>query len=172
MPAPKINYALAATLLASGMPMSEIAPQVGAKNANVLKVGLCKKGVNARLAQSPPQANRVSMSLVQKVANQASEILKRDMGDVLASHTSALKQVPSKVDLEHIQKVGNALEPLARAAKLVYSWGDEQIQGIVSLGVVEQIDQAQDALEVESSVSQATITSVPEQAQEPVTPQE
>lgn len=66
-----------------------------------------------------------------RLATEASKVLKESFAGVLQAHTNALSQVQVKADLDHIQSVGAALEPLVRSAKVVHGWGDEQAQGLI-----------------------------------------
>lgn len=168
---PRINYALAATLVTQGVTLEEAAKESGAKNANVLRVGLIRHGVTATVARSlQPTPERIQ-TITAKIASQASELLRNSLAGTLNKHATALEQVEAKPDLKHITQVGQALEPLARTAKIVHDWGNETKLGLVALGVVEQLDQAQDAIDITPCGVEATIQSVPESAPESSTPQ-
>ena len=162
MPRATVNYALAATLIAQGVTLGEIAEQVGAKDANSLRVGLARKGVTVNKCKVLPGATDRSTPVTLRLASQASDILRNRLSTHLDRHMEAMGKVPARADLKHLKQVCEVLEPLARTAKIVHDWGNETKLGLVALGVVEQIDQAQDALEVESSVCHTPIASVPE----------
>lgn len=140
---PRINYALAATLIATGISMADAAKQVGAKNANSLAVGLNRKGVNAKLARSHHVTEGQTRTLTLRVANAAGEALREQFADILTKHGAALAKVPAKRNLAHIRKVGDAFEPLARVAKIVHDWGNTQTVGLVALRSVNQVEQAE-----------------------------
>ncbi len=172
MPRASINYALAATLVTQGVTLAEAAKQSGAKNANVLGVGLRRKGVTVTVARGREPIAEASKSITLRLATEAGRILKQDMGELIQTHVGQLKNVEAKPDLAHITKVGMALEPLVRSAKIVHDWGNEQSLGIVALGIVEHLDQAQDAMEVQSSVVPTTTESVRPEPPLASTPQE
>jgi hypothetical protein len=134
-----INYALAATLLTTGATYEEIAPKVGAKNGESLRVGLGKRLVTKTGVKTLSLPNCRTTHVAIQVASEASQILKEQMSGLLEQHTGALAQVKVKADLKHITRVGQALEPLARTAKIVHGWGDESVSGLISIGVVEQL---------------------------------
>ena len=160
MPKASVNYALAATLIASGVTFDDAASECGAKSGDVLKVGLFRKGVTRKQVEALAIVNDVNKSKTLRLANQASEILKRGMADIIQSQTDALSTIPAKADLDHIQSVGAALEPLVRSAKVVHGWGDEQAQGLIISMKEADPDSVTDVV--------STVTSVAETATEPV----
>lgn len=168
----RVNYALGAILVAQHVTYDEAAKLCGAANGNVLKVGLSRLGVTATQARQ----NKTRLDDAVQVANRAisdkSNALREGFANVLAKHTAKLEQVPARTNLKHIAAVGYAMEPLARIAKIVHDWGNETKSGLIILGVVEQLSAKQDALEVSSSVSQATTESVPISTESVITPQE
>lgn len=161
----RVNYALAATLLASGIHPDEIAPKVGAKNSNVLMVGLCKRGVNARNAKNPGLGTNVSLSLVHRVASQASDLLRKDFADILQSHTSELKKIAPRPSLRHLRAVGDALEPLARTAKIVHDWGNTEAQGMILVGDVASAEAQETTIDIPSTQPVVVSEPIPEQKQ-------
>lgn len=168
----RINYVLAATLLTKGVTLEEAAKHAGAKNGNTLRIGLIQNGITQKQIRALPDDPNCNSSVVIQAANKASEILKNRMGELLDTHTAQLQLVKAKPNLQHIAKVGAALEPLARVAKIVHGWGDETKSGLIALGVVEQVDtQANQVLDVSSSVSETTTGSVPIPATDSSTPQ-
>lgn len=154
MPKASVNYALAATLLAQGMDLEQIAPQVGAKTPNSLRVGLNRKGVNVTAAKVLQNIAGRTCSVTLRIASQASEILRRDASDILQAHVSKLKEVPAKANLAHIERVGQALEPLIRSAKIVHDWGNQEAQGVVMAGLLDDatpVTDTQEPIQIESS---------------------
>lgn len=145
MPKQTINYALAATLLSTNATLSEIAPQVGAKSADSLRVGLAKRGVTARQARSLDfHPDRIQTAAI-RVASQASEALRNQFANILANHANKLAEIPARANLKHLARVGSAMEPLARTAKLVHDWGSEQPNALVVAGLFSE-PRAQEAL--------------------------
>jgi len=135
----RINYALAATLVMSGMSMPEVATQVGAKNANVLRVGLAKRGVTVAKVRSIQSAatsatspgtpgNRSVMSITAKLATEASGIiaesgrkLRQSLASASEQSAAILEQKPAKNVKEVIQRV-SALKGLAETGDRVHGW--------------------------------------------------
>ena len=171
MPVARINYALAAAMIASGATLEETAPKVGAKNAHVLRVGLSRKDVSRRNIERLPVTLKHHGRLVDSVAAQAvekaSERLRETFGDLLARHVGALAKVPVKSNLKHLARVGQVMEPLARTAKIVHGWDSQDKAGLL----LEMCD-AGAVIEIEPTcVPEATISGVPEPTQLADTPQ-
>ena len=142
---PRINYALAATLLASGVTLAQAAERTGAGNARSLRVGLAKRGVTlGGIKSSEGNLDRIQ-GVALKAVSAASEALRHQFGDILAKHGEALSKVPAKRNLAHIRKVGEAFEPLARIGKIVHDWGQGGASGLVVIGGRPEPD----AIEVE-----------------------
>lgn len=135
---PKINYALAATLIAQGVTLPEVAATCGAKSAEVLRVGLNRKGVTVRGARVLPVPGCSSTSVTMQVASAASQALRSTFSDILAAHAGKLAEIPAKANLKHLAQVGAAMEPLARTAKIVHDWGSEQPNALVVAGLFAQ----------------------------------
>lgn len=74
--------------------------------------------------------NAIRRETTGQLAN-ASQALRETLSEVLAQHSAALAKVPAKANLKHLAKVGAAIEPLARTAKIVHDWGSEGPQGVV-----------------------------------------
>ncbi len=138
----RVNLTLAATMLTTGLTFNEIAPQVGAKNGNSLKVALHKKGVNKNMACNNLLSESVTNQLTFRVVNQASEALRSSMADILQSHTTKLSQIPARANLKHIKQIGEAIEPLARTAKIVHGWSDSGAMAIVTAGMFNEQEQS------------------------------
>lgn len=164
MPKAKINYALAASLVTSGVSLADAAPQVGAKNANVLQVGLRRKGVIATQARLLEPTGQRQAIIAQKLVSQASQALREDFSKLLADHIKALTGVAPRSNLKHIKAVGEALEPLARTAKIVHGWGSEADEGLVRKARFVEIES--------SCVPEHTSSGVPAEKQVEQKPQE
>jgi hypothetical protein len=145
----RINYALAATMIAGGVTLPEAAKRLGAASATSLRVGLARKGVTITgIRKESGNVDRIQAVAV-KCVSQASEALKAQFSDILAKHGEALSKVPAKRNLTHIRKVGEAFEPLARIGKIVHDWGSSQSIGLISIGAASQVEQAeQPAIEI------------------------
>jgi len=131
MPRQTINYAMAATLLSQGLNYEQAAQQVGAKDGNSLRVGLFRRGVTLTATRGSEFAIQRAVRVATVAVSGASKALKNDMAGLLQAHTSALGQIKAKPNLKHIMRVGMALEPLVRSAKVVHGWGDEAAQGLI-----------------------------------------
>lgn len=89
----RINYALAGTLLHTGLSMDEIAVKVGAANANTLRSALSRKGVtrsNARLITDVNPSQSHVETLTARISRQASDIIKDSIGERLLAQASKL----------------------------------------------------------------------------------
>jgi len=140
MPRSKINYALAATLLSANATLAEVAPHVGAKNADVLRVGLARQGVTVGLIRSQPIHPERIESEAFKVASQASRILREKLSTELAETVDVLGKIPKARTLKHLKERVSVIEPLARTAKVVHGWGDDGQVGIVIAGEDELVE--------------------------------
>jgi hypothetical protein len=135
----RIDYALARTLIAQHVTLAEAAKQAGAKDAHSLRVGLAQQGITAtQLRNTKPQLAK-AFTVAKQAVTAASEELKEDFAEVLAQHTAMLKKIKPRMSLKHISRVGQAMEPFARIAKIVHGWGDETKTGIVSVGIVQHL---------------------------------
>lgn len=157
MPRQTINYAMAATLLSQGLNYDQAAQQTGAKNGNSLKVGLFRRGVSQAATRSGEFAIKRATLVATAVVNEASRALKDEMSSVLASHTSALSQIKPRANLKHIMRVGMALEPLVRSAKVVHGWGDEVAHGLLVMGEMRSADPDNESVNVVTDVA-TTVT--------------
>lgn len=146
----RINYALAATLVASGLTLQEAAEKTGAKNANVLQVGLARKGVIATVARKMPLVGSASMSLTMRVASEASEVLRDKFASVLDKATDSMGLMPIKPNYKSLKRFGEVIEPLARTAKIVHGWDSDSKPSMLMVGQIEQMEQ-QGAIDVTST---------------------
>ena len=157
----RINYGLAATLLANGEDLLTVCSKVGAKNPNTLKVGLFRRGVTMSAARVLKSVNAGTCSLTLKIASQASELLRKDLGETLQAHANALKQIPAKPNLKQLKALTEVIEPMARTGKILHDWGNESATGLAMVGLYDQQD-SNTALDVPASVTsqdQTTTTS-------------
>lgn len=142
-PKVRVNYALAATLLTQGHKMDDIAPRVGAKNANVLRVLLHRKGVTERLCRTVTDAKGLTVthpSLTLRIANQASDILREKFSNELSTSADILASIPKSKSLKHLKQRGEVLEPLVRSAKIVHNWSDTSITGLIVAGEMREAE--------------------------------
>ena len=153
MPRASVNYALAATLMASGVPLGAAAIECGAKNADSLRVGLARRGVTVTGVRNAEGNIQRLTTVARRVVSEQSRALKEDVASILASHVSKLKDVPAKANLKHIKQLGDALEPLVRSAKIVHNWGDESSLGLSMTGLWDE-QTPQEAIEVSSDIQQ------------------
>lgn len=96
----RINKGLAGVLAANtDQTWDEIAPQVGAKNGNSLKVSMLGNGLSKRVLQGIAE-NKVKATLTAQVVSDASEIIRNRLNDELMVQTDLLsKEKPDYSDL-------------------------------------------------------------------------
>lgn len=159
MPRQTINYAMAATLLSQGLNYEQAAQQVGAKDGNSLRVGLFRRGVTLTATRGSEFAIQRAVRVATVAVSGASKALKEDMAELLQSHTSALGQIKAKPNLKHILRVGMALEPLVRSAKVVHGWGDEVAHGLLVMGEMRSADPDNESVNAVTDVT-TTVTAM------------
>lgn len=168
MAKPTINYALAATLIATGVTLEDAAKQVGAKTADVLRVGLARKGVTAKRARALEPVGERRTSVALSIVSEASAALRAQFSDILSNHASKLAEVPAKANLKHLRQVGDALEPLARTAKIVHDWGSEQPNALVMVGMFSD-QKPQETIEPAKDIQAVVVEETPsEPAKDPL----
>lgn len=86
----RINYALAGTLLASGMSYDDIAAKCGAKTGESLRTGLSRKGVTKRSVTTLPIPDERMQSATMRSALAGAEIIRERLNGRLAEAVSAL----------------------------------------------------------------------------------
>jgi hypothetical protein len=145
----RINYALAGTLLTTGLSYDEIAPQVGAKNGQSVRIGLFKKGVTLRKVQQLPTPNEGSMPVLLRVATQAGQIVRDRLSKDLEQTTNELLSTKQRKGLKALKERVEVLEPLTRTASKLYGWEGTSSDTPVAMLFMDQ-DQS---IEVQSSVS-------------------
>ena len=134
----RVNYALAATLVAQHVTLNDAAIQSGAKDGNSLRVGLARRGVTATQARHSDGQVQRAVIVANKAVSAASEALREDLASILAKHTSALGEIKPRANLKHIRAVGDAIEPLARTAKIVHDWGNTDKPGLTMVGLWQE----------------------------------
>lgn len=138
---PRINYALAATLLASGATLAQAAEKAGAANATALRVCMARKGVTVKQIRTGEHHLEHIATVARRAVSQASEEMRELLGGELAKTTAALSKVRLKANVRDLKARADVLEPLARTAKIVHDWGNTQAVGLISLGGVNQVEQ-------------------------------
>jgi hypothetical protein len=134
MPRSKINYPLAVTLLSANATLAEVAPQVGAKNADVLRVGLARRRVTVGLIRSQPfHPDRIE-SEANNVLLQVSRLVREKLSTELDQSVDVLAAIPKSRTLKHLKERAAVIEPLARTAKTVFQWGEDAGVGVVTVG--------------------------------------
>jgi hypothetical protein len=166
-PRVRINYALATLLASEGQSMDQIAPQVGAKNANSLQVGMSKRGVTKGKVTKAVAKNSspdVTQHIALRVVSQASESLRQKFAGILDKTANAIGDIPVIADTKSVKELGEATEPWVRIAKTIHDWGNDAKPGLV---------RASRYVEIESTcVPEPTTESVPQKALEAPTPQD
>lgn len=167
----RINYALAATLVASGVTLEEAAKQTGAKNANTLGAGLRRKGVTATACRNMEPVGERSTNVTLRLASQAKDVLREQFASLLGKHVGQLDAIPAKANLKHLRQVANVAEPLARTAKIVCGWGDDGPAKAVDLSVMVavRVDQAPQVGSEPAQDIQAVVVEAPSSEHNPNT---
>lgn len=153
-PRKRLNLALAATLVATGVTLDEAAKRVGAANGASLRVCLHRAGVTAKQVRSLPTTADRSQPLILSIVSQASEALRSEFSNILSNHTAQLKKIPARANLKHLKRVGEAIEPLARTAKIVHGWGDGAALAMIQAG---QVPASPDDCGVEATANSGAI---------------
>lgn len=86
----RINYALAATLIAQGEDVGSVAAKCGAKNAHTLRVGLNKRGVKVKEARALPMTPARNQTTVARLATQAVDIIRDRLNEELIEQVDSL----------------------------------------------------------------------------------
>ena len=133
----KIDWKLAAQLRATGLTHQQIAERTGAVSSEAVRVGLMRRGVNiaVRTALLTSADQQVKQSLIK-----LSEETKQSLAKTVLTHTQALSNVPAKANLNHIKRLGQAMEPLARTAKIVHGWGESSNKPLINLQVLGSVN--------------------------------
>ena len=137
-PKKRINYALAATMLTTGLTSDQIAAKVGAKNGQTLRVGLLRKGVTRERAVAAQADLPVNCSLALRVASQAGELLREEYSNLLAKTAAKLNQIPVRANPKSLKALGEAAEPFVRMAKIVHDWGNQSKEGMAMVGLWQE----------------------------------
>jgi hypothetical protein len=136
----KINYALAVPLLQGNATLAEVAPQVGAKNADVLRVGLARKGVPVRWIRSLPfHPDRIE-SEANNVLLQVSRLVREKLSAEINESVDVLGKIPKAQTLKHLKERVEILEPLARTAKVVHGWDNDGHSSPVTPGDMDNVE--------------------------------
>ena len=135
----RVNYALAGTLIASGMTCDEAAPKCNAKNGNALRAGLAKKGVTVKSARTAHPDLIIPPSVTARVAAEASEHLKGTFNRLLVKHVGKLEQIKPSSNLRKAKQLAEVIEPFARTAKTVNGWGDGPGKSLVNVNVLGSV---------------------------------
>ncbi len=147
MPVAKINYALAASLAASGLTMAEIAPRVGAKNGNTLRVGLSKRGVTTTVVrQLPIYGSPRSTNAAANVASQVLQILseksRKRMAEAVSSGIELCASVPMvDIGTDSALKHAQTLKSLAETGKIAFAdWNEQPNTSLVQVNILNQLN--------------------------------
>ncbi len=162
MPRASINYALAATLIAAGVSLETAAQQTGAKNGNVLRVGLNKRGVTtttaSKLATSANAPLQVKDQALNKVATDAMKIIadatRQDLAETVAMRVKTVKEarfgkIGSDVALKHAQ----TLKSLAESGKIAFpSWNEPANTSLVQINILNQLNETPPAEIIDAEI--------------------
>jgi len=122
----RINTALAAVLLAQGIPDDEVCKRVGAKNMDSLGVSLNSKGVTITACRAMSVNTQAALTpkspQVLKLAGLACEALKDTLGTSTLSAAKKLASAKLGGSVKAIRAYAEALEPLSRVGDRLYGW--------------------------------------------------
>ena len=162
MPKAKVNYALAGTLVASGMTFQEAASRCNAANGESLRRGLFRKGVTGRASRVAYTDRIVPQSVTMTVATQAAEHLKSTFNRILVKHVGSLEKIKPSSNLKKLKKIGEVIEPFARTYRTVN--GEQGKPSLVNVQVLSNlnVDELPDtgaplAVDVSSTVQEQPI---------------
>jgi hypothetical protein len=158
----RINYALAATMLAAGATLADAAAKCGAKNGNVLRVGLCRKGVYkdtaTKLATSyelaatgvTPSHKLAAQDALKILAEQARQTLAETVSSRLQTVKEArFNKVGKDVALKHAQ----TLKSLAESGKIAFpSWNEPTNTSLVQINILNQLNENPPAEIIEAEI--------------------
>ncbi len=151
----KINYALAGSLVASGMSLKDTAAQCGGTPESV-RVGLHRRGVTSRSIQKAGtefQAKIVSPTVTYQVASQAAEVLKETFNSILIGHVGKLAEIKPSSNMRKLKQIGQVIEPLARTYRTVNP--EQAKSSLVNVNVLSSV-QSWDDLPSVSVASDST----------------
>lgn len=166
MPKARINYALAATLLTTGATYDEIAPQVGAKNAQSVRLGLLRKGVTITKVRQLPTPNEGSQPVILRVAQAAGQIVRERLAKDLEDTTLKLSETKHKKGLKHLKERVEVLEPLTRTASKLFGW-EGSTETPFAMLFFDKEEAVQGSIDVQSSVEPTTGSAQPESSNDP-----
>jgi hypothetical protein len=135
----RVDYALAATMLAAGMNYGEIAAKFGVTRAS-LRVGLSRKGVSRGLIEHRAMIAERAGEVATKVLASASERLRGMLSNELERTTGTLAKIKPKECLGDIEARSKVAESIARTAKIVHDWGADSLTGLVVIGQTRSAD--------------------------------
>lgn len=113
----RINYALAGVLSAQGLGWDEIAPKVGAKNGESVRIGMLRKGVTQRQAQAVTTVTETSKArsdaVVARTVTEATEIIRESLNEELIRQVKLLADSPAR-SLEELASKGQGRSAVAK----------------------------------------------------------
>jgi transposase len=151
----RMDYAIAATMLASGLTYRDIAAKFGVTPASA-KVGMVRRGVTKEILRNREATRQRAERVAEDSLSAASERLRGKLSCELEKTADKLSGIAVRSSLENLKRRAEVLEPLARTAKVVHDWGSEKPGGLVLVGVMKQCDPeaVQPSIEVASEVVQ------------------
>ncbi len=125
----RINYGLAGTLFASGMDWAEIAPRVGAKTGETVRVGMFKRGVTKRSVRALPGQEARILTVAAKSATVGADMIREKLGGQLGQSVDALASVPTEYPDLASKGQGRAavLKTLAETHKLLFGGSESTV---------------------------------------------
>jgi hypothetical protein len=105
--------------------------------------------VHAAQAMLTKRGERV-VSFCPVPESSASQRTRTKLGNALEKVAAKLEEYNPKASLRDIRKVGKALEPLVRSAKIIHGWGNEGPTGLVMAGMLAEDPEPVQAIDIDS----------------------
>lgn len=132
----RINYAMAAVLVAKGETLEAAAKACGAKNAKVLQVGLKRKGVSATAARNIIPKNEAISNPTVRIAAAVSEVLRDKAAMRLEMQLDSLAAQPVGELASKGQGEASVLKTIAETHRTLFG-GSDQIQIVFGVGSLQ-----------------------------------
>lgn len=121
----RINYAMAAVLVAKGETLEAAAKACGAKNAKVLQVGLKRRGVSATAARNIIPKNEAISSPAVRIAAAVSEVLRDKAAARLEMQLDSLAAQPVGELASKGQGEASVLKTIAETHRTLFGGSDQ-----------------------------------------------
>lgn len=132
-PRKRINYALGASLIASGMSYDQAAPKCGAKTGHSLQVGLHERGLTQTTLRQPMAEVASGSRALMRISN----LVRSNLGDALLSQSAAAPLLPATPVAKVLRANGDAIAAIAGPAAKVFGWDTATANVLVQVRAVD-----------------------------------